>query len=278
MVKRIIIPVLLLLLGYAPQNAVAQNRLTDQGNRLLDECRTLFSQGDYGAAGTVLAEWEALKRSTGVVRSEEIDYMRTVISAENDLAGSLDMILGFMEKYPQSIYYNHMEALLGSSYFACREYRKALECFDETDPLLLEDRDSRRLVRHNAVSMIRCGQTDEGYVQLSILERLVSNPETDEDIVFYKAYVDYARGNMDKVLRNLSEPAIRMRPVSIWLILNCVETETMPQLMRPLVRWLNHPKTPLWRLRLSVSWENICTARVTTLRQPRCLPAIWFRT
>lgn len=198
MVKRIIIPVLLLLLGYAPQNAAAQNRLTDQGNRLLDECRTLFSQGDYGAAGTVLAEWEALKRSTGVVRSEEIDYMRTVISAENDLAGSLDMILGFMEKYPQSIYYNHMEALLGSSYFACREYRKALECFDETDPLLLEDRDSRRLVRHNAVSMIRCGQTDEGYVQLSILERLVSNPETDEDIVFYKAYVDYARGNMDK--------------------------------------------------------------------------------
>ena len=89
MVKRIIIPVLLLLLGYAPQNAAAQNRLTDQGNRLLDECRTLFSQGDYGAAGTVLAEWEALKRSTGVVRSEEIDYMRTVISAEMTLQARL---------------------------------------------------------------------------------------------------------------------------------------------------------------------------------------------
>ena len=197
MVKRIIIPVLLLL-GSVFQHTAAQNRLTDQGTRLLDECRTLFSQGDYSAAGTLLAEWDALKSTTGAARTEETDYMRTVISAENDLAGSLDMIIAFMEKYPESIYSNRMEALLGSSYFACREYRKALECFDETDPLLLEDRDSRRLVRHNAISMIRCGQTDEGYVQLSILERMTDNPETDEDIIFYKAYVDYARGNQDK--------------------------------------------------------------------------------
>lgn len=197
MVKRIIIPVLLLL-GSVFQHTAAQNRLTDQGTRLLDECRTLFSQGDYSAAGTLLAEWDALKSKTGAARTEETDYMRTVISAENDLAGSLDMIIAFREKYPESIYSNRMEALLGSSYFACREYRKALECFDETDPLLLEDRDSRRLVRHNAISMIRCGQTDEGYLQLSILERLTDNPETDEDIIFYKAYVDYARGNQDK--------------------------------------------------------------------------------
>ena len=197
MIKRLIIPVCLMLMGSACQYAWAQGRFTDKGARLLDESRTLFTQGDYGAAGTLLDEWESITDAGSVTRTEEIDFMRTVIAAERDMAGSLELIHRFIEKYPNSIYNNRIAAIQGSSYYALGEYEHALECFDETDPLMLDDRDSRRMVRHNAISLIRCGHIEEGRLQLSILERLIEEPEYDPDIVFYNAYLDYLDGKKD---------------------------------------------------------------------------------
>lgn len=195
--KRLILPVLLLLAGCWYQGVMAQNRLTDKGVRLLDECRTLFTQGDYSAAGSILDEWESITTQGSVTRTEEIDFMRTVIDAERDLAGSLESIHKFIEKYPRSIYSNRINALQGSSYFALGEYEHALECFDETDPLMLEDRDCRRMVRHNAISLIRCGHIEEGRLEFSILERMIEEPDDDPDIIFYNAYMDYLSGKND---------------------------------------------------------------------------------
>lgn len=197
MIKRLIIPVCLALLGSATQSIMGQDRLTDQDNRLLDECRTLFSQGDYTAAGTLLDKWNRMLAPGSPMRIEEMDYMRTVIDAELDPAGSLDAIQHFLAKYPESMYANRMHALMGSSYFANYEYEAAVECFDETDPLLLDDNDCRRMVRQNAVSLIRTGRIDEGRLQLGILELMVDNPESDQDIVFYKAFMDYLSGDTD---------------------------------------------------------------------------------
>ena len=197
MIKKLIIPVCLLLIGSVCQYSAAQGRFTDKGARLLDESRTLFTQGDYAAAGTLLDEWESIVVAGSTTRTEEIDFMRTVIEAERNLAGSLEPIQRFMDKYPESMYMNRIEALQGSAHFARGEYEEAIECFDETDPLLLEDRDCRRLVRHNAIALIRCGHIEEGRLQLSILERLIDEPEEDADIVFYNAYLDYLDGNND---------------------------------------------------------------------------------
>ena len=193
--RKILLSVALLLAGtYA--GISAQNRLRDADTRLLDECRTVFTQRDFSAAGTLLDEW--LKETEGRKQdlAEEIEYMQVVIAAERDLSAAMPGILNFMSKYPSSIHNNRMLALLGSSHFARYEYRDAIECFDECDPLLLDQADCSRLVRHNAISLIRCGCAQEGYLQLTILERLVDNPEEDEDIVFYRAYYDYLNGKI----------------------------------------------------------------------------------
>ena len=203
--KRLIIPVCLLMLGSTCQSILGQNRLTDRDNRLLDECRTLFLQGDFTAAGTLLDKWEQSVSLSSVLRTEETDYMRTVIAAEKDPASSLDAILLFMDKYPCSIYKNRMQALLGSAYYARFEYDKAVECFDETEPLLLEDRDCCRMVRHNAISLIRTGRIDEGVLQLGILELMVDEPETDADIVFYNAFMDYRAGKTESAIEGFNK-------------------------------------------------------------------------
>ncbi len=194
--KILVIPAILLLFG--GMDALAQGRLTDKDSRLLDECRTLFTQGDYAAAGTLLDLWYETSVPGSVNRLEEADYMRTVIKAETNPAQSIESIWEFMQNYPNSVYYNRMLMLLGSSYYARQNYKDAISCFDQCEPLLLDDSDCRRMVRYNAISLIRCGKTDEGLLQMSILEQLVKEPEQDEDIVFYKAYLDYNKGNTEK--------------------------------------------------------------------------------
>lgn len=198
MIRKLIIPVCLLLIGSAGQNLNAQGRLTDRDSRLLDECRTLFLQADYNAARTVLEKWEQTAGLSSMLFTEETEYIRTVITAELNPAESLEPIRLFMEKYPESMYSNRMYALMGSAYFAKYDFDKAIECFDETDPLLLDDKDCCRMVRHNAISLIRKGRIDEGRIQLSILEQLIDEPESDADVVFYKSYMNYRQGNFEQ--------------------------------------------------------------------------------
>ena len=195
--KKLIIPVCLLMLGPACQGIMAQGRVTDRDSRLLDECRTLFIQADYNAAGNLLDKWEQQAGPASTIRTQETEYMRTVILAETDPARSLEAIQEFMDKYPGSVYTNRLQALLGMAYFARYDFDKAIECFDEADPLLLDDRDCCRMVRYNAISLIRTGKMDQGRLELGILEQLVDEPESDEDIVFYKAYLDYRNGKFD---------------------------------------------------------------------------------
>ena len=191
--KKILLSAVLCLAG-AYAGVSAQSRLTDADTRLLDECRTVFTQGDYGAAGSLLDEWVKLTESRKQALTEEIEYMQVVIAAERDLSTAMPAIQIFMSKYPNSMYNNRMLALMGSSHFVLREYHEAIECFDECDPLLLDEKDCQRMVRHNAISLFRCGRAQEGYLQLTILSRLVEDPDQDEDIVFYRAYNDYVNG------------------------------------------------------------------------------------
>ena len=191
--KKILLSAVLCLAG-AYAGVSAQSRLTDADTRLLDECRTVFTQGDYGAAGSLLDEWVKLTESRKQALTEEIEYMQVVIAAERDLSTAMPAIQIFMSKYPNSMYNNRMLALMGSSHFVQREYQEAIECFDECDPLLLDEKDCQRMVRHNAISLFRCGRAQEGYLQLTILARLVEDPDQDEDIVFYRAYNDYVNG------------------------------------------------------------------------------------
>ena len=194
--RKIILSAVLLLAG-AYAGVSAQSRLRDADMRLLDECRTVFTQGDYGAAGTLLDEWVKQTVNRKQALTEEIEYMQVVIAAERDLSTAMPAIQIFMSKYPNSMYNNRMLALMGSSHFVLHEYQDAIECFDECDPLLLDSKDCQRMVRHNAISLFRCGRAQEGYLQLNILARLVEEPDEDEDIVFYRAYYDYVNGNVE---------------------------------------------------------------------------------
>ena len=197
MKKRLFIPVAVLLLSLAVTDAAGQSRMTEKGSRLLDECRTLFVQGDYPAAGALLEEWEKRHETVNPTRTEEIDYMRAVIMAEQDLTSAMPYILGFQIKYPFSIYDSKMMALAGSSYFSVHEYDHAILCFEECDPEVLESDECIRMSRHYAISLFRSGRVEDGLLQLNILDYMLQGAP-DADVDFYKAYAEYYDGHFDK--------------------------------------------------------------------------------
>lgn len=174
---------------------MAQGGFTDSDARLLDECRTLFARGDYSAAGNVLARWDKGRHDLDATRTEEIDFMRAVITAETDLKKGTPALQGFLLKYPNSIYSNRVMAESGSVFFAAHEYKNAILCFDETDPMLLDDDDCERTVRHYAISLLRCGRIEEGALQLNVLD-LMSDDSDDQDLLFYHAFTDYHKGDL----------------------------------------------------------------------------------
>ena len=192
--RKILLAVVVIAAG-AFCGARAQSRLTDADTRLLDECRTLFIQRDFTGAAPLLDEWVRITSPKGQGMTEEIDFMRTVIAAETDPGKAMPAIQQFMDRYPNSIYNNRMMSLLGSAHFANHDYKEAIECFDDTDPILLDDQDCRRLVRQNAIALMRSGRVDEGFVVLNILKNMIDDPQSDPDVVFYNAYVDYVNGN-----------------------------------------------------------------------------------
>jgi TolA-binding protein len=205
MKKRFFMPIVLLLLLGAATGVSGQSRMTETGSRLLDECRTMFAQRNYQAAGILLDEWESLQlqKDRTYTRTEELDYMHAVIEAEQDLTKAMPAILGFQLKYPYSLYDNTMMALAGSSYFAVHEYNHAILCFEECDPGLLDDDESLRMTRHYAISLYRCGRVEEGMLQLSILD-LMQERIPDPDIQFYNAYTDYYEGRYDEAYRGFN--------------------------------------------------------------------------
>lgn len=183
-------PIIFLVLALMTLSAGAQGRYTRTDLQGLDECRTLFSQGDFAAAGTLLEGWLKTNKAT-----EETDYMGTVIDAECDLGNAMPAIRNFLQKYPNSIYRNRIRSFEGSAYFMQKEYGMAIGSFEETDPMPLSESDCERMVRHYAISLIRSGRPDEAFLQLGILDRLADQPESDADLVFYHAYLDYMNGN-----------------------------------------------------------------------------------
>ncbi len=191
-----IISALALLLTGFTANIVSQDISIGSEESILEESRSLFYNDDYDAVIKSLNVWKShySVKDNNALRTEEVDYMMTVSNAELDLKEAKKSLMGFLDRYPRSIYSNKIVALLGSSCYSLKEYEEAIKWFKSSDPDRLSKKDCIRMTLHNAVSLIKTGQTTEGYIQLSVLGML--SKENDADVTFYKAYIDYVEGRI----------------------------------------------------------------------------------
>lgn len=194
--NRVIVAATLLAALGAPCMAQSQNSsLVRDG--LLSECRSLFAGGNYEQTAKVLDKIGELDGRSGQTATEELDYMRAVVSAKSDIARSRDVLAAFQKKYPQSIYRDRVLSLQGMSYMARGEFASALECFDECDVMRLGRSDRQQTELQHAIALFRCGDVEEGLRMLDANERIGADT-TNPDGVFYRAYADYLTGKPEK--------------------------------------------------------------------------------
>lgn len=177
-------------------------------DRLYDEARVLFEGGDYVAAKGFLNRWESTvsASSQGPMQAEEVDYMNAVIASELDKYGSKETVKEFLEKYPNSVHRNRMMARMGTACYLRGEYDEALLWFDECDPDNLSERDRNLETLHHAISLIKTGDTNEGYVLLTVLE-IIGDESILPEVSFNKAYVDYENGRYDAAKKGFDKVA-----------------------------------------------------------------------
>lgn len=168
---------------------VAQERLVPETDfALLQKARQYFDSRDFAVASDFASKWSAVAVEKDGQTMEEVEYMQVVSAAEMDPAGSKRALVAFLEKYPKSIWNNRIMALIGISCARSGGYDEALGWFDNVDPERLDNADCSQETFCHALSLIKTGQLERGYVMLSVLDNLGGY---DEDVDFYKAYVDY---------------------------------------------------------------------------------------
>ncbi len=183
----------------------AQDRpVADSEYPLFQKACEYFDSGDYAVASDYLIKWNAIAASgeQGSMTMEQVEYMRTVCSAELNPATSKNVLTGFLETYPASVWKNRVFALAGIACAMNAEYEEAIDWFDLCNPEALNMDDCRRMTLNHAISLIKTGQTSKGYVLLNVLEALGGG--YDEDISFYKSYIDYYDGRMSSAAEGFS--------------------------------------------------------------------------
>lgn len=176
--------------------------------RLFNEACVLFEGGDYEAASGYLDKWEATVGAAqqGPMRTEEVDFMNAVIASELDRYGAKKTVMEFLEKYPNSVHKNRMMARMGTACYLEGDYDEALVWFDECDPDHLGERERNIATLHHAISLVKTGDSEEGYVLLTVLEML-GDEKIQKEVVFNKAYVDYEQGRLDKAQKGFEKAA-----------------------------------------------------------------------
>lgn len=208
-----------LMLSFATM-AVAQERLVPETDfALLQKARQYFSSRDFAVASDFASKWSAVAVEKDGQTVEEVEYMQAVSFAELNPADSKPVLTAFLEKYPKSIWNNRVMALTGVSCAMSGEYGEALNWFDSCEPERLDIADCRQETFCNALSLIKTGQTEKGYVMLSVLGNLGGY---DEDVSFYKAYVDYHEGRYASATEGFSK-SYGSQPYRDWASLYSAE-------------------------------------------------------
>lgn len=218
----------MLLLACSCPLAQGQNSVTDKGLSLLDECRTLYYQGDIEAAGSLLQRWEKEYASGTMTRSEEVEFLKIAVDAARHPEYAVDKLTGYLERFPMSIYYEQAMVILGSSYFQEKDYEQAIVFFENSKDSKLDRQTLMKKKLQYGISLIRTGQISAGEQALRELDNMVGDDMTYEtDLAFYRAYADYHNGKLEQatngfrqVLGSIHDEEARLYLADIALILD----------------------------------------------------------
>lgn len=173
-----------------------KNVMSEPPTYLFTEGKSMFLNKNYTGAENLLSEFKKETKNTDL--ESEADFMIAASSFFRGKDYSTEILYQFLETHPESYHKNDITFYLGSTFFEKQDWNKALFWFNQADVTLLNLEDQDDYMFRVAFANLQEGNKDESFRLFDILAK--NSNKYYEPATYYKAYIDFYNGNLDKSL------------------------------------------------------------------------------
>lgn len=190
----------LILITLAVHTATAQRSAYHQAEKLFNQGREMFLEGNYVGAQDVLSQF-ADESSDRFLR-EEAAYMVAVSAFRRGLENSAEMLKEFLDAHPETIHRHQVAFFVGSVYFDKKDWELADFWLKQGNIDYLLPSEQEDYSFRSAYANLQMGNRDEAARLFGLLSQNSSKYRDAGD--FYYAYIDYANGNYETALHRFA--------------------------------------------------------------------------
>lgn len=180
---------------------------SESPDRLFKEGKELFNLRDYPGCADKLNAYK--ERSSNRDLIQEADYMLAYIAFEQGHASAADKLERYLKTYPDTRHWYEVCFLLGSAYFADKDYETAILWFNRSELDYLSVEQQEAYAFRMAYSLLQTGETKTARNYFARIREVGKTYQ--EAAAYYLAYIDYKTGHYEKAkegfnrLRNSAE-------------------------------------------------------------------------
>ncbi|MDR3266561.1 MAG: tetratricopeptide repeat protein, partial [Tannerella sp.] len=164
------------------------------------EGKEFFELKNYAGCIDKLEEYKKVANNKDHV--QEADFMLAFIAFEQGKHLMSEMLVSYLDKYPDSRHADIVRFLIGNVYFENNNYEAAEKSFSETNVEVLDIEQQEELLYRLAFSQLQNHQLNVARQNFAIAREY--NSKYTQASTYYVAYIDYSDGNYKEALKNFN--------------------------------------------------------------------------
>lgn len=183
--------------------AAQQSKAYEAASTEFSEAKRLYDAGMYGASRTAFINFAHKWSDNCKDLTSDARYYHAVSAKMLGNDDAVSIMQTFLEDYPQSTHRHDMLYHLGDKLLIDGKESKALKAFAQASPDMVQNELRSDLIFKTGYCYFMRGQKK---LALAQFDKLRSNPGKYQGAVkYYKAHVDYERGNLNAALKSFME-------------------------------------------------------------------------
>ena len=177
--------------------AQTSEQITSPDN-LYKEGKELFLEKNYAAAVPALKAF--VKQKPVASLRQEAEYMLVSSAYELKDKNRIELLRGYLDRYPDTPHANRIYALIASCYFYEGKYDEALALFNSARLDLLSNAERDDCTYQLATCYLKTDNLKEAAIWFETLR--ASSPKYAKDCSYYLAYIRYSQRRYDEALKD----------------------------------------------------------------------------
>jgi TolA-binding protein len=168
--------------------------------RLFTEGKDFFELKNYAGCIDKLEEYKKVANNKDLI--QEADFMLVFIAYEQGKHLASDLLVSYLDKYPDSRHVDMVKFLMGNCLFENGRYDEAERCFSEVNVEVLTLGQQEEQLYRLAFSQLKNNRLVEARQNFAATRRY--NSKYAQASTYYVAYIDYSEGNYKEALKNFN--------------------------------------------------------------------------